>query len=199
MKNRRSPENRASGVLARIRFLSFCLCFAAHANAQWDERFGFPGGLYPTINGKVRAFAASSTGMFIGGTFDSVGGVPGTAGSLSVSNIAHWNGRGWQAVGAGLSEPLSGISVSVNAIVVQGTNVYVGGNFRRAGGILVNGIARWDGQNWHPLGTGISMEGQSMWAGALPPPAPPQPTPSLDGTAPTGLPSRTTPSCPAAS
>ncbi len=142
--------------MSRIFILSLLFHFIPRANAQWDERFGFPGGVYPMVNGKVSAFASSATGMFIGGTFDTVGGLPHTAGSLSVSNIALWNGRGWTALGTGLSEPMSGSSVSVNAIAVDGTNVYVGGNFKRAGGVLVNGIARWDGQSWHALGNGVS-------------------------------------------
>ena len=33
-------------------------------------------------------------------------------------------------------------------------DVYVGGDFTLNNGILVNHIARWDGENWHTLGTG---------------------------------------------
>ena len=35
-------------------------------------------------------------------------------------------------------------------------NVYVGGVFTTAGGVPVNGIAKWDGSNWSALGSGFN-------------------------------------------
>jgi trimeric autotransporter adhesin len=46
-----------------------------------------------------------------------------------------------------------------------GNDVYVGGRFERAGGVLVNGLARWDGTNWHPVSGGVS--GPSPFVAAL--------------------------------
>ena len=44
----------------------------------------------------------------------------------------------------------------VYAIAVDGTDVYVGGNFTDAGGNPeADNIARWDGSSWHALGTGL--------------------------------------------
>jgi hypothetical protein len=34
-------------------------------------------------------------------------------------------------------------------------SLYAGGEFTTAGGVTANGIARWDGAAWHPLGSGI--------------------------------------------
>lgn len=48
-----------------------------------------------------------------------------------------------------------GVNGPVNAIAVNGNDVYVGGNFTTAGGVVVNSIAKWDGSNWSALGTGI--------------------------------------------
>jgi hypothetical protein len=45
---------------------------------------------------------------------------------------------------------------SANAILVIGTDVYVGGDFTHAGPTQVNYIAKWDGSSWSPLGEGVN-------------------------------------------
>ncbi|MCX6050326.1 MAG: hypothetical protein NT075_34960 [Chloroflexi bacterium] len=35
-------------------------------------------------------------------------------------------------------------------------DVYVGGDFTKAGGLAINHIARWDGRSWHALGDGLN-------------------------------------------
>jgi len=37
----------------------------------------------------------------------------------------------------------------------SGGNFYVGGSFGAAGDAIANNVARWDGQNWHALGSGV--------------------------------------------
>ncbi|HXT39023.1 MAG TPA: hypothetical protein VN887_03280, partial [Candidatus Angelobacter sp.] len=49
-----------------------------------------------------------------------------------------------------------GVDGNVNAIAVNGTNVYVGGAFTQAGGSNILNLARWDGRSWSALGAGIS-------------------------------------------
>ncbi len=52
------------------------------------------------------------------------------------------------------STAIPGVNGTVNAIVVQGANVYVGGSFAVAGNLVAaRNIARWDGGAWSPLGT----------------------------------------------
>jgi hypothetical protein len=43
----------------------------------------------------------------------------------------------------------------VNAIVVDGTDVYVGGLFKFGGGAPHSQVLRWDGRSWHELSGGI--------------------------------------------
>lgn len=50
---------------------------------------------------------------------------------------------------------LPGVSYRVNALASTATDVYVGGGLLSAAGLDVNGIARWDGQRFHALGTGV--------------------------------------------
>lgn len=45
-------------------------------------------------------------------------------------------------------------SVAAVAVAANG-DVYAGGIYASAGGVPVNGIARWDGRRWHALGAGL--------------------------------------------
>ncbi|MBI1853052.1 MAG: hypothetical protein HYR85_22140 [Planctomycetes bacterium] len=61
--------------------------------------------------------------------------------------------------------PVEGVSstvyspVPLYALLVcddgRGTALFAGGDFNVAGGALVNGVARWDGHAWSPLGSGV--------------------------------------------
>jgi hypothetical protein len=64
----------------------------------------------------------------------------------------------------------------VRALAVSGANVYAGGYFTNAGGINANYIARWDGNSWNALGSGMSpnslvmalaMSGTNLYAGGV--------------------------------
>jgi hypothetical protein len=48
-----------------------------------------------------------------------------------------------------------GIVGIVYAIAVSGNDIYVGGYFTTAGGVVANNIAKWDGSNWSALGNGV--------------------------------------------
>ena len=50
--------------------------------------------------------------------------------------------------------------------------LYIGGNFTITGDSVVNNIAKWDGKNWYPLGTGVTGKGvdvecMAFYAGEL--------------------------------
>lgn len=98
----------------------------------------------------VATLFVHETNLYVGGTFYEVGGVAAT-------NIAKWNGQSWEALGPGLIGNFSGITPGIFALHHDGTNVYAGGSFDRAGSTAATNIARWDGQQWHPLGGGLSI------------------------------------------
>ncbi|MFC2119584.1 T9SS type A sorting domain-containing protein [Bacteroidota bacterium] len=55
-----------------------------------------------------------------------------------------------------------GLSSTAHAVAVIGNDVYVGGSFVIAGGILVNRIAKWDGSSWSALGSGMNNDVQAL-------------------------------------
>src|ERR1041384_3098149 len=67
------------------------------------------------------------------------------AGSTTFSD-ANWVGMGG----------LAGVNGTVFAAVADGSgNLYVGGTFTIAGSVFATNIAKWDGTNWSPLGSGL--------------------------------------------
>src|SRR5207249_2473125 len=46
---------------------------------------------------------------------------------------------------------IGGLDVTAVALATDRTNLFVGGEFTRAGGTSANGIAKWDGAQWTTL------------------------------------------------
>ncbi|MGY3089508.1 hypothetical protein ACVWYF_002556 [Hymenobacter sp. UYAg731] len=101
------------------------------------------------VSGVVSAVAVASTGeVYVGGSFIRVGGVP-------ANYVAKWNGTAWSSLGTGTA---NGVSGPVSAVAVASTGeVYVGGDFTQAGGVLATRVAKWNGANWSSLGTGFDL------------------------------------------
>jgi len=122
--------------------------------AQWNGTAwtALGGGLNGSPNGNiVRALAIQGSALYAGGVFTAAGGVP-------VHNVARWDGSAWTALGDGLTFPSGGNDYTqVRALAGDGTNLYAGGYFSRAGGLLANNIARWDGTIWTALDSGITI------------------------------------------
>ncbi len=98
------------------------------------------------INGSINAMIVYNNELYVGGSFTQAGGI-------DANNIARWNGTSWNSVGSGSTNGVS-MYKSVYALGVYNGELYVGGDFTEAGGISVNYIARWDGTNWNPVGSG---------------------------------------------
>lgn len=112
---------------------------------------GFDQGAFgpsPVLN-SVRALAVNGADIYAGGFFRSVGRV-------EANYIARWNGTNWSALGSGVKGSNDFSTTVVSAIAVNGSNVYVGGNFTNAGGVSANNVAKWDGNRWSALGSGLN-------------------------------------------
>lgn len=79
-------------------------------------------------------------------------------GNKAISGIMQWDGSVWDSLGSGLSGNIVGTAPVMypHDMCHLGTDLIVAGNFLKAGGITVNGIARWDGSQWHNLGAGFN-------------------------------------------
>lgn len=118
---------------------------AATGDQYWDDRFGLPG-LY---DADIETLASGPNGvLYAAGSFRQAGGV-------TFNHIARWDGRRWQALGAGVSG--AGERIEQVAVAPNGS-VYVVGDFTGAGGASVKGIARWDGTTWSAVGNGIGPQ-----------------------------------------
>ncbi len=131
--------------------------------AKWDGLSWSPLG-YGMYSG-VWALAAfddrsgHGPALYAGGFFTQGGGDP------DARYVAKWNGTTWFAVGSsGLTGsicPPANFYVTCQVLSVfddgsgPGPALYAGGIFCAAGGVNVKHIARWDGQIWSPLGSGV--------------------------------------------
>ena len=75
-----------------------------------------------------------------------------------IAGIAEWDGTNWYALDDGIAGGLHAVgqpSASGLAVAIDGNNVYVAGNFSRAGAIAIDKVAQWDGSAWSSLGVGF--------------------------------------------
>lgn len=127
---------------------------AANHIARWDGTAWSPLGM--GMNSSVFAIAGFDDGagpaLFATGRFDEAGGQRANA-------IARWDGASWSPLGEGLTRD-RGQRGTGQALSVfddgSGPALYVGGEFINAGGVPANNIARWDGDAWAPLGSGLN-------------------------------------------
>jgi hypothetical protein len=107
---------------------------------RWADGFGLPNG----TDGVVKAVLRVGNDVYVGGSFTAVGNVP-------ASGIAKWNGTTWSRFDAGITSGVAMTTVNALAVAANG-DLYIGGAFTLAGGIVVNSVAKWNGTAWGALG-----------------------------------------------
>ncbi|UJR84483.1 hypothetical protein [Sandaracinus amylolyticus] len=124
--------------------------------ARWDGTVwhDMGGGLHREsgigFGGPVGVVAAGPDGSVY------FGGMLTRAGTIGVGRVVRWDGSYWQGLRTP-GETYHGVSGDVLALASLGTcEVYVGGDFRYAGGVLANGVARYtvDG-GYESIGDGV--------------------------------------------
>jgi hypothetical protein len=117
------------------------------------------------VDNSVYAIAVDGSDIYVGGGFTKACAVDLCGSGTQVNYIARWNGSSWSALGNGV-----GTLSLVQAITINGSDVYVGGDFDvvcgnlacDSGNVTVNNIARWDGANWHPLMYGVNRSPNAL-------------------------------------
>jgi len=90
----------------------------------------------------------SGPALYAGGQFT-------TAGGVDVNRIAKWDGTSWSAVGRGMNDRVSALTIFDDGSG-GGPALYAGGSFTTADGVEANRIAKWDGTSWLALGAGMT-------------------------------------------
>jgi hypothetical protein len=106
-----------------------------------------------TLTGWVKSLIVLPNGDLIaGGGFGLFGSVP------SISGVARWNGAAWLAVGGPEG---TGTGIQSFAVLPNGDFVASGG-FSVIGGIAATNIAKFSGNAWSPVGTGLNAAASAM-------------------------------------
>jgi hypothetical protein len=109
-------------------------------------------------NGGITSLAFFDGGLFAGGAFDSLGGLP-------AGNIGRWDGDSWSEVGGGLSS-----SSFVAAMCVHSGELVLGGTIDLVGSVGQENVVTWNGAQWGALGglpavSTLLSTGQALFAG----------------------------------
>ncbi|MDR3668949.1 MAG: T9SS type A sorting domain-containing protein [Ignavibacteriaceae bacterium] len=122
------------------------------------------------VNSTVNVIAVNSTDVYVGGNFSKLG----NTGTTSANYIAKWDGTAWSTLTSGAS---NGVNNTVNAIAVNSTEVYAGGQFTLPGDATtpINYMTKWNGTTFSPVGSGnngvnydvaaISISGTDVYVG----------------------------------
>ena len=100
------------------------------------------------MNSTVRAVTVFNGNLIAGGDFT-------TAGGVSTSRVAKWNGTSWSSLGSGMNS-------TVRALIIYNNELYAAGSFTNAGGVTANRIAKWNGSSWSSLGLGLNGSAYSL-------------------------------------
>ena len=127
------------------------LAAQAGCDPSWVPSFGGLPGLENQVWALIVFDDGSGAGpsLFVGGIFETAGGVPGTRG------LARWDGTSWSSLAGGMNGAVVALAVFDDG-GGGGPALYATGGFSEAGGVAANGIARWDGSAWSPLGDGFT-------------------------------------------
>src|SRR6266852_4186326 len=126
---------------------------AANYIAKWDgmqwSAIGSGSGMSQLLSALTVFDNGTGPALYAGGNFSA-------AGSAAANYVARWDGIQWSALGSGVIGQFPYVSALTVFDDGSGSALYAGGGFTRAGGVVVNSIAKWNGTQWSALGSGVS-------------------------------------------
>ncbi|OAB62529.1 hypothetical protein AY599_17115 [Leptolyngbya valderiana BDU 20041] len=128
---------------------------------QWQPLVDGLAGGFPTAGGnRISEMVVFDAGdgpmLYVAGNFEAI--IDPVHGEVRAVSFARLNGERWEPL-PGLDAP--DLEPDGRGITLEvwddgtGEALYVGGQFSRLAGLEANGIARWDGRAWSPLGDGL--------------------------------------------
>lgn len=116
----------------------------------WSSLSTGVSGVTGTTQPGVRALAVLPNGdLAVGGNFK-------TAGSVTTSNIARWDGTDWFGYGTGTAVSAGTDPATVNSIVVHSNgDLVISGQIYTTNGVYSPGVVRWNGSAWLRMGYGF--------------------------------------------
>ena len=101
-----------------------------------------------------------------------LGGWFNQTGSAQTTGVSLWNGTNWQSLGSGIAGGSSPTGPTVQAIVVNNSQVFIGGDFSSVNGVKATNVAVYSGGAWHAVGGGtngvvesLAVSGGYLYAG----------------------------------
>jgi len=125
--------------------------------ARWDgTSWSALGG---GVNGIVLSLTAFDDGsgpvLHAAGRFTTADGDP-------ANRVARWTGESWKPLGDGLGQGVDSVWAIRAFDDGTGPALYAVGDFRTAGGLPADRIARWDGLAWSSVGEGLDAETNAL-------------------------------------
>lgn len=124
----------------------------AQCNAYWDNTTGMPGFNLPS-QGQAIYDDGNGPRLYVGGEFT-------VAQGQAAGGVARWNGsNSWTP-----TKTAGGMNDWVYTLATyddgtgSGPELYAGGVFTMADGVVVNHIAKWNGVQWRPVGDGFNED-----------------------------------------
>jgi hypothetical protein len=122
------------------------------SEAGW-QTFGQGVSYSEYADGNVFALDVTDGRLTAGGVFDQ-------AGPVRVGSVAEWRDDAWHDMAGGLGQVI--VLPKVAGMLRVGGDIYVTGAFATAGGAAARNIARWDGETWSALGSGLNGPGYAL-------------------------------------
>ncbi|MFA6470114.1 MAG: T9SS type A sorting domain-containing protein [Bacteroidota bacterium] len=102
-----------------------------------------------TSNGQINAMAVNNADLYVAGNFTS-------AGNVSASSVAKWNGTSWSALNGDIIRySKSAAAATVTAMAVVGNDLYIAGKFDSIGTKPMWHLAKWNGSQWDSVSLGL--------------------------------------------